>query len=165
MTQAGKRFNKIFGLAGGILLVVIAFFVRKSTRAPYILLHDTESLALLPPLWLLGILWFGLYFLLGCTAGQMCALSALPPDMDVRRFRGGMYFLLLLISSFLWYIWLFDKAAFFLSWLFCGLSVLLAFLCGYHWFRVSRLCAVLLWLVGAVLFFLWLFQLLLMLHV
>ncbi len=164
MAEAGKRLRKIFGLTGGILLVLIAFWVRKSTRAPYVLLHSTESLALLPPLWLLGVLWFGMYFLLGCAAGQMCAMSALPPPVDVQRFRGGLYFLLLLICSFLWYIWLFDKAAFFWSWLLCGLSVLFSLACGYHWFRVSRRCGLMLWVITAGIFFLWLFQLMLMLH-
>ena len=165
MLRTGTRFNKRFGLSGAAFLLVIAFLVKKSVPAPYLLLHHTESLSFLPPLWILGLLWLGIYGLLGFTAGQICAVKVSHPQTDVQRFKGGFYFLLLLLCSFLWYVYLFKNSWFLLSWIFCGMTVISSFFCGAHWYRISRACGCFIWIVTTVFLFWWLIQLLLMLHI
>ena len=165
MTRKGYKINQTWGLICGVLLLLLAWGVKASVASPYMLLHQVECLDLLPPLWILGLLWFGIYFLLGFTGGQLCALRALAPTQDLHRFKGSLYFLLFLIFSFLWYAWLFGKAAFLLSWLACGLSVVMAFFCGYHWHGLHKLCGWMLWLISALFLLLWLYQLMLMLRI
>lgn len=165
MPKSLNKINKICVLVGGGIMLLVAFAVKQATASPYLVLHNTESLVLLPPLWLMGVLWFGGYFLLGAVAGQMLSLSSLPPQMDIRRCKGGLLFVIAAVTSFLWYILLFGSSAFFLSWLMCGLTAMLLIGCAVYWFSVSKGSALIMTMITVGYILLFICQIMVMLHI
>ena len=165
MTKTLIKINKFWTLAGGGLLLLIAFLIKNTFPSPYILLHQTESLMVLPPLWILGIWWMAGYFLVGCVAGQIFSLKALSPTADIKRYQGGMCMILAVVCSFLWYALLFGTEAFLFSWLMCGMAFAFLCLCLKAWICVPHGCAW--WLLPVTISSLLLFvlQFMVMLHI
>lgn len=165
MTKQICKINKLWVGVWGILLLLMAWLVKDSVRSPYVLLHSTESLVLLPPLWLLGSLWFLAYFGLGCAMGIIFSPRTVPCEENAGRYKGGMLLVVSVALSFAWYLLLFGAGSFFLSWIFCGLSILFGFLAAFCWFPISKCCGAILMIVYIGYFLLFILQLMVMLHI
>ena len=134
-------------------------------QSPYVLLHNTESLTLLPPLWLLGFLWFGAYFGVGWIMGLIFSLEPLSCEQNVKRYKGGMLLVLALTLSFAWYLLLFGPGSFFLSWILLGLSIGLAVAATLCFMEFSKGWTVLLLAICVGSFLLFILQFMVMLHI
>ena len=137
---------------GGGLAAGVALAIRLWAGSPHTLIHALGAGALIPPVWLLGLLWLAGFFLFGCAGGLVLCDRGGGPARSVWRFRGGMYFLLSLFLGLLWYPLLFRAQALWLSWLMLGLCIVMAVLCLFSWVRVRRICLLfgglyILWLV------------------
>ncbi len=165
MTNKIYKFNKMWGIVCGGLLLLVAWGVNHSVPSPYVLLHNTECLDLFPPLWLMGLLWFGSYFVVGWSQGLMLSLRPLSAEQNVHRYRGGMLMMLSLSLSVAWYLLLFGSNAFFLSWILLGASVIAGIAAALSCMNLFKGCALLILSVHVGYIFLWILQLMVMLHI
>lgn len=136
------RCHPIFIWLGGGLTLLAALIVRFWCGSPYPLLHTLQAEEVLPPVWLLGLLWLAGFFLLGALCGAMLGRMGGGPVQTAWRFRGGMYFLLAVMLGLVWYPLLFCAQAMWLSWLVLLLSIAMVVLCTLCWMRVWWLVSV-----------------------
>ncbi len=159
------KINKSWFLAGGILFLVAVVFLKYQMPPPHVLLHSTQCYERLPPLWLLGLLWYGSYALMGGTLGHILSLKHMPYEGNGSRYLGAFLLLFGAILGTVWYMLLFGKQAVLFSWLLMGGELALLGGSIYVWTRVSKLAVM--GMVG-VLFvhvLLWITQLFVMLHI
>ncbi len=165
MTKRVYKTNKMWGLVCGGLLLLTAWMVNHAVPSPYILFHNTESLPLLPPMWLLGFLWFAGYFGVGWTLGIICSFECLSCELNVKRYKGGMLLILSQSLSIAWYLLLFGSNAFFISWLLLGVSVLVGILAGLAFLGLNKGGALILLAVQSGYVVLFILQIMVMLHI
>ena len=165
LTKVLNKINKLWILIGGGVLVLIAICVKNAVQSPYVLLHRTESLVLLPPLWILGFFWFGSFFILGGAMGEMLSRDHLPLDQSVRKYQGAMFLVLSISFSFTWYLLLFGPESLFLSWLVCGLAIIFGLIGSACWLPISKGCAALVAFVFVAYILLFILQFMVMLHI
>ena len=165
MTKKVYKIHKIWGLVCGGLLLLTAWVVNHSVASPYVLLHNTESLTVLPPLWFLGLLWYGAYFVSGWVLGLILSLAPLPCELNVKRYRGSMLLIISLSLSVAWYLLLFGTEAFFLSWIVMALSVVSGSMAAFSFLELTKGSAFLILVVQGGCFLLFLLQFMVMLHI
>ncbi|MBQ7337315.1 MAG: tryptophan-rich sensory protein [Clostridia bacterium] len=136
-----RRINKAAVFVSGGVLVLAGIMVRLVCGSPWgsrAALHLRE---LLPSGFWMTFLWRMWYFILGGTfgaimfSGDSCGVIRL---RTVEKYRGGMYFLCMILLGFLWYPIFFIAAKFTLSTLVCIGVTILAFMTGISYFRISR---------------------------
>ena len=164
MTKLFNNINKSWALATGILLIASSYIVKNAVQSPYILLHQTDALDLLPPLWLLTLLWYVLYFVSGFVAGHILSLACVSTELDVKRYQGGMFFVIAITLSFAWYLLLFGPELFFLSWIICGVAATSFLLTAFCWLRLGKNSFLILLSVSIAFYFLFIIQFFVMLH-
>ena len=125
-------------LIGAGLLLTCAMLTRWSVGSPVLLLHKLNASAILPPMWLMSLLWLGFYVLWGAAFGEL--LSCLPenPAREVYIWRGSTFAVLAVVFSLVWYTLLFGKYYLVPSWLCLLISALASCVCGYSWCRVVK---------------------------
>ena len=97
---------------------------------------------LLPPVWVMGLLWTLWYFALGSTLGAvLCAYGS----TCIAAWRGAFFFLLMLFAGYLWYPLFFVRQAPLLSFLVLLAVLSCAVLCALQWQKVSFAAAAVLW--------------------
>ncbi|MBE6558576.1 MAG: hypothetical protein E7661_06160 [Ruminococcaceae bacterium] len=131
-------------ILGGALLLLISFSVKCATISPYVLLHRTETLIILPPLWIMGFFWFLAYFFLGSAGGHLLFLQVSSSELRVSKYKGGMFYILWLVLSYVWYVLLFTCEAFLVSWIILALALCCAGVTIFSWLSLSKGCAVVL---------------------
>ena len=116
--------------------------VRLWWGAPYDGMMQMGVRALVPPVWLMGILWTLWYFALGAVLGAVlyCFGSC------TEAWRGGFFFLLMLFAGFLWYPLFFVKQNLLLSLLLLLVTLLCAVLCALQWQGISKAMGILMFL-------------------
>ena len=142
--------NVAVALFGGGLAALIGLLQKCFSASPYPALLALGVGELVPPVWLMVLLWTVAFFTLGASAGLV--LSYRERGCDCAKYRAGIFFLLLLVLEYLWYPTFFGAMLVFISVLLSILilcsSVALTVLCA----RVSRLAVLVLvfhdlWLV------------------
>jgi len=140
-------------LVGGGVLLLIATLVRGVCGSPYengILLHCKE---LLPPVWLMTLLWMVWYVLLGGAFALVMSDRRCDPYTVSQRLGGGMTYLGMLMMGFLWYPTFFCAGRVFAaSLIVLGVLALCVFTALLYW-RAYRPAALLLF--AHALFLLW----------
>lgn len=159
------KLNKSWFSAGAVLFLVAVVFLKYQMPPPHVLLHSVQCYERLPPLWLLGLLWYGSYALMGGALGHTLSLKHISCENNGSRYLGAFLLLLAAILGAVWYMLLFGKQAVLFSWLLMGIG--LAMLGGgvYVWTRVSKMAVVCLIGVLFVHILLWITQLFVMLHI
>ncbi len=130
-------------LAGGVL---IRFFV----GSPHMTILSLGLDALLPPVWLMTLLWSFSFLIIGCAAGFVLGYRA--PGCEVDKYKGGMLFVLLAVLELCWYPTFFGAGLLFLSVLESILILCLGVGVTFCFYRVSRFAGMLfllhdLWLI------------------
>lgn len=122
---------------GGGILLTAALLIRIRAGSPLPVLHLLDTDGHLPPLALLGLCWFGGFFLFGCGAGYVlsCPRGSAAASW---RFRGFVYGLACLTAALGWYPLLFAVQSLWLSWLCLLIACLFCTLCMLCWLRVRR---------------------------
>jgi tryptophan-rich sensory protein len=140
-------------LIGGGVLLLAATLVRGVCGSPYengILLHCKD---LLPPVWLMTLLWMVWYVLLGGAFALVMSDRRCDPYTVSQRLGGGMTYLGMLMLGFLWYPTFFCAGRVFAAALVVlGVLALCVFTALLYW-RAYRPAALLLF--AHALFLLW----------
>ncbi len=122
--------------AAAALLVAIA--VHQCTKSPLDIVILLEHRISLPPIWLLNILWYVWFALLGATCGIV--MSCEKYYCQTEKYKGGMLFVIMLTLEYLWYPLFFGGAKFFISLLvllICSIFCFLSALCFYRVYRTA----------------------------
>lgn len=125
MRQTSPALSVIVGCLCAILYVA----VRSASGTPYAVMLALGIGDLVPPVWLMTALRFLSFLTLGCAA---------------EKYRGGMFFLLLLALELCWYPTLFRSAQVFLAVLESLAVLVLSLLVTVSFFRVSRIAGTIL---------------------
>ena len=166
----GKRINRMdnrrkIGLTvGGGLGLIGGIALRCAAGSPLPVLRLIGADTLLPPLWLVGVLWLAGYALAGGAAGYLSACPVVGGRRAVLLWRGGTFLALSIGLSFCWYSCLFGAFHLLLSWVCLVMSVGFALLCTLSWWRVNSICAIAVGLLTIWLLCLVLFQFVLLLR-
>ena len=134
----------------GTLFTVCAIVVRVWTGSPYRSILELNIGEITPPVWLMTLIWTLTFFINGCAAGIVFAYK--PKHRDAEKYKGCLYFILLVIFEFLWYPTLFGNQWVFLSVLEAILILCLSVATTLVFYRVTKLSGMLLllhdiWLV------------------
>ncbi len=86
---------------GGVLLLAAGIFVRIKVGSPYRALMELCINDLVPPVWLMTLLWSLSLFLIGCAAGFV--LGYRKGGCEIEKYKGCMLFILLAVLELVWY--------------------------------------------------------------
>lgn len=142
-----RRIPKAAMLSCGIVLLLGGKMVRSVCGSPW----GTRAVLLLgdclPSVFWMTLLWGTWYFLLGAAFGLVMfseACCGVISFSTVSKYRGGMFFVSMILLGFLWYPLFFVAARFALCALLCLVLTCLAVLTGWQYWHVSKLAGVLL---------------------
>ncbi len=122
ITPRGRTSALIGGGIGGLAVLTVRFV----TESPWTVFHRLSAGDILPPLWLLGLLWFAIPILCGLGAGLLWADIPASGEAGASFWRGCTCLVLSLMCMLAWYALLFGKCSLFFS----GLCLLAAMLCS-----------------------------------
>ena len=142
MTGSFGKIHKTYALVGACSGLAAAVFLRLTVGSPLPILRLLGAEALLPPLWLVGILWLLSYALAGVSVGYILACRAGGGDRDALRWRGITFLILAVTLSFAWYSLLFSSFLLLPSWICLLLATSSALLCTLSWRMVDPLATV-----------------------
>ncbi len=129
-------------IVGGVL-VLLGMGVRLWWGSPNEGITQMGIRHLLPPVWLMGMLWTLWYFVLGAVLGAVLCTYG---DHCIGAWRGGFFFLLMLFAGYLWYPLFFMRQNPLLALLVLIVVLACAILCAVQWQGISLLAGVVVWL-------------------
>ena len=137
-------------LALGILFALGGILVRLLVGSPYLSILALGIKTLIPPVWLMCVLWTVSFFTVGCAAGLVLGYRG--GGWEAEKYKGGMIFILMAVLELCWYPTFFGAGLIFLSVLETVAILCLAVGSMLCFSRVSRLSGILLffhviWLV------------------
>lgn len=144
VTNHFGKTHKTYAMIGGGSGLGIAVFVAITVGSPFPILRMLGAEGLLPPIWLMGLLWFASYALEGCAAG--IAAGCLGGRGDVREtglWRGMTFLVAEITFSLAWYRLLFCSFLLFPSFCCLLLAVCAGIVCLLSWFPIHKLSAAL----------------------
>ena len=122
-------------LIGGGVGVLVAVSVAATVGSPLPVLRFLGADALLPPLWLTGLLWLAGYALPGAAAGYALVCPKGGPYRETPLWRGMTFLVVEVTFSFAWYSLLFSSFLLLPAWLCLVVAVAAGVLCILSWFR------------------------------
>ena len=122
-------------LAGGVLMTLGGILIRFFAGSPYMTVLALGIGDLVPPVWLMTVLWSLAFFTVGSAAGFVLGYRRGACEVD--KYKGGMLFILLAVLEFCWYPTLFAGGLVFLSVLECILALCLSVGVTVCFYRVS----------------------------
>ena len=132
-----------YALIFGAGLVLCAMAVRFWWGSPNTGITQLGIREVLPPVWLISLLWTLWYFVLGATLGCMiCSYG----NRCIGAWRGAFFFLLMICVGFLWYPLFFVRLNLMLSLLVIVVTAVLAGVCALQWQGISPVAGAVLWL-------------------
>ncbi len=123
---------------GGGVAVAAAVAVRVATGGASVMWHRWGAGAVLPPLWVLSLLWLGGFFAVGATVGGLVLAPRRGPAWEAAMWRGCTCLIVSLGGALMWYALLFEKGTAVLSWLCLPVAAAAAVAGGMAWQRVDR---------------------------
>ena len=133
----------IWALAFGAGVALCGMGIRFWCGSPNTGITQMGIRELIPPVWLMSLLWMLWYFLLGAVLGAI--LYAYGRNC-IGAWRGAFFFLLMIFVGFLWYPLFFVKQQLVLSLLVIVVAAGLCAVCALHWQCLSLGAGVVLWL-------------------
>ena len=103
MTNRIGKVHKTYVLIGGGMGVLSGIAVAVTVGSPLPVLRLWGADVLLPPLWILGILWLAGYALLGGAAGYAWGCPGGGPHREMPLWRGLTFLVVEVTFSFAWY--------------------------------------------------------------
>ena len=143
LTNRIGRIHKTLCLTGGAVGLLLALFPLWFVGKPLPILYLLRADTLLPPLWLMGLLWLGVYALWGVAAGGALACRGHGCHADALLWRGMTFLVVAVTFSLAWYSLLFGSFLLLPSWLCLGGAAVSGVLCARSWLPVYRISAVL----------------------
>ena len=137
-----EQSNPFIMLTVGMLLTVAGILVRISVGSPYRTILELGIKDMIPPAWLMSIVWAFSFFIVGCAGGFVLAYRT--AGQNVEKYKGSMYFVLLCVLELCWYPTLFGKGFVFLSVLLCLLILCISLATTFCFYRVTSFAGMLL---------------------
>lgn len=139
-------------MTGGGVGLAAALCLAAAVGSPLPVLRLLNAPALLPPLWIMGLLWLGALTLAGIATGYALACPTEGGERETARWRGMTLLVLQVTFAFAWYSLLFGSFLLLPSWVCLLAAVGAGGLCAWAWggtYRLSALAiaAVTLWLL------------------
>ena len=100
-------------LALGAMLTVGGIVVRAAVGSPYRVMLELGIGELVPPAWVMALLWSVAFFTVGAAAGFVLGYRRSECDGD--KYKGGMLFVLLAVLELCWYPTFFGSSLVLLS--------------------------------------------------
>ena len=132
-----------YALVVGGVLTLCGFCVRLWWGSPNPALTQLGIRHLVPPVWLMGILWTLWYFVLGAALGAVLCTHG---SCSIAAWRGGFCFLLMLGVGFMWYPLYLVRMNALLALGVILVCILCAILCAWSWQEISAVAAAVVWL-------------------
>ena len=156
MTKRIGKVHKTYAWIGGGAGLLFGISVAATVGSPLPVLHLLGAGEILPPIWILGLLWLGGYGILGAAAGYVLACAACQPSREVLVWRGLTFLVVEVTFSFAWYSLSFGSFHLAPAWICLLLAVAAGIVCTVSWLFARRgpalLCGgVTLWFVYLVL--------------
>ncbi len=138
-----NRARKTACLVGGAVGIAAALSVRLGVGGTLEVLHRLDAPAVLPPLWLLTLLYLGGFFLAGAAAGSIlyALWGGLGCAREAAAWRGCTCLTLSVTLTLCWYALFFGRASLLVSWLCLLLAVALALASVLAWWIIDRLAS------------------------
>ena len=124
-----------------VLLTVAGILVRIGVGSPYRTILELGVGHMIPPAWLMAIVWTASFFIVGCAGGFVLAYRTVEDRAE--KYKGCMYFLVLCGMELCWYPTLFGKGVVFLSVLLCVLILCFSLATTFCFYRVTSFSGVL----------------------
>ncbi len=141
MTKHFGKFHKTYTLIGGGAGLLTAVSLRATVGSPLPVLRLLDAGAILPPLWIMGLLWIAAYAVAGGAAGYILACGSGGSHGDSLRWRGMTFLVVEVTFSYAWYSLLFGSFLPFPAWICLALAVAAGGLCAISWMPVQKLSA------------------------
>ncbi len=128
-------------ICGGVLLLA-GKIVRWICGSPWGSLAALRLGDVLPSFFWMSLVWSAWYFVLGAVFGVIMfdgRGAGVISLRSVEKYRGGMYFVAMILLGFLWYPLFFVSAHFSLAALLCVLVTVLALLTTISYLKISRI--------------------------
>lgn len=127
----------------GTLMLAAAMLTRAWAGAPYEGIHRMGIGEVIPPVWLMSLLWLLWYFLLGAVCGGVLSAHG---GCCIGAWRGAFFFVLMLGLGLVWYPLFFVRHATGLCVLITVVLIGLCVLCALNWQGMSLAAAAVLYL-------------------
>lgn len=154
LTNRMDRIHKTSMLIGCGVGAFLAVFPRLAVGSPLTILRLSGADALIPPLWLMSLLWLAVCVLLGAAAGIALSCVGRSGMQDALRWRGMTFLVVEVTFSFAWYSLSFGSFLLLPSCLCLLGAVAAGGLCTLSWISAQRSAAIL--SLTGVLWHLWL---------
>ena len=141
MNQKNSNRTLLCALIGGGVLAFCGICARLWWGSPYQGMAQMGIRHLVPPSWLMGLLWTLWYFALGAALGAMLCCHG----NCIGAWRGGFFFLLMIFLGYLWYPLFFVRQNPLLALLVLLAILVCAALCALQWQGISPAAGVVLW--------------------
>ncbi|MBQ2806552.1 MAG: tryptophan-rich sensory protein [Clostridia bacterium] len=132
-----------YALVFGAVLALCGMAVRFWWGSPYAGITQLGIREVIPPVWLMGLLWLLWYFVLGATLGGVLYTYG---KNCIGAWRGACFFLLMIGVGYLWYPLFFVRQNLALSLAVILAVIVLAAVCALQWQTLSVLAGAVLWL-------------------
>ena len=164
LTNRIGNIHKTSWLLGGGAGILLALFPLWFVGTPLPILYLLGADTLLPPLWLMGLLWLGVYALMGAAAVLALAGQSRGSHADALLWRGMTFLVVEITFSLAWYSLLFSSFLLLPSWLCLVGAAVSGTLCLLSWLPLRNLSALL--SLAGILWHIWLLllQLAVILH-
>jgi tryptophan-rich sensory protein len=131
--------EKSLAIIFAVVSLVSALVIRLIVGPPYRVIAYCNLRGILPPVWLMFLLWSFWYILLGAAFGVV--LGCWPGSDEAAKYKGGMLFVLMMALGYVWYPLFFGAAELFFALLVCEAVLVLSVLCALCFLRVKRAAA------------------------
>lgn len=138
MTNRMDKTHKTYCLIGGGIGLFSAVSVACVVGSPLPVLRLLGAAGVLPPLWLMEILWLGMYALAGVSAGYLFACPPGGGEGEALRWRGMTFLIFEVTFSFAWYSLLFGSLLLLPSWICLLLSIASGVVGAVTWLPVCK---------------------------
>ena len=142
LTCEMEQSNPFVMLTVGVLLTIAGILVRIGVGSPYRTILELGIGDMIPPAWIMAIVWAFSFFIVGCAGGFVLAYRTV--GKDVEKYKGSLYFVLLCVTELCWYPTLFGKGFVFLSVLLCLVILCLSLATTFCFYRVTSFAGMLL---------------------
>lgn len=137
-----------------VIFVSIALMVRFFTGSPYKIINYCGLRGVIPPVWVMVVMWIFWYIILGIAFGTVIGCKEIRNEAS--KYKGGMIFVIMMAMSYAWYPLFFGCGALFFGLLVCESVFILSILCAVCFTSVNRLSSLfmsafsfwMLWMVG-----------------
>ena len=165
--EKNGRINKT-GMIFGVISLLTFIIVRNCCDDTYEILHIFDASDIIPPLWIINLFSFIWGFLIGYAAGVVfdcISYGGKSIIAEISAYRGGLFFIISLFLSHAWYLAFFQNERIFLAIFLIIIALISSIMCAFFWSSTLRSSALILGSYGIWLFYLFILNMSVLLHI